>query len=89
MRDVNYGWFSAMCMPMARPCSLLRFIYICSAAFITAPTRTTRSALDARRCDLPVNDGNSVYGLRSALGSDVLLGRDGYHKPLLSDPVDW
>ena len=33
--------------------------------------------MDHRHADLSADDGHCVHGLRSALGSDVLLGCDG------------
>ena len=39
MRDVNYGWLLRYCTPTARRCSSSPSISICSAAFITAPTK--------------------------------------------------
>ena len=36
---------------------------------------------------LPADDGHRLHGLRAALGSDVLLGRDRHHQPVLGIPL--
>ena len=35
------------------------------------------------------DDGDGFHGLCSALGSDVLLGCDRYHRPVWCDPFRW
>ena len=47
------------------------------------------SHVDYRHADLPDDDGHGVHGLRSSMGSDVLLGRDCDHRPVRCDPVRW
>src|SRR3546814_14028977 len=63
-------------LPAYRPRPLLRLLQ-----------GATRDPLDSRRGDLPADDGDRFHGLRSALGPDVLLGRDRHHRLLLRLPA--
>src|SRR5438046_659578 len=55
------------------------------------PFRSCQSAArpggDARARHLPADDGDSLYGLRPAVGADELLGRAGHHWLLLGLPA--
>ncbi len=41
-----------------------------------------RNPVDPRRHHLPADDGHRLHGLRPALGTDELLGREGHHQPV-------
>ena len=39
--------------------------------------------MDAWGADSPIDDGYSLYGLRATLGTNVFLGRNRDHQPVL------
>ena len=84
MRDVNGGW--ALRYVHANGASLFFFAVYCHifrGHLLRLLQDPARDHLDHRHADLPPDDGDGLHGLRAALGADVVLGRDGDHRPLL------
>ena len=63
------------------------YIHMFRGLFYGSYKAPARNHVDRRHADLPADDGHRLHGLRSALGSDVLLGRDRDHRPVWRDPV--
>ena len=83
MRDVNYGWLMRYIhMNGASMFFIVVYIHIFRGLYYGSYKAPRELAVDDRRRDPAADDGDSVHGLRSALGPDELLGRHGHHQPL-------
>ena len=88
MRDVNYGWLLRYIHTNgASMFFLIVYIHMFRGLVLRLVQISARTVVDPRRRHSAADDGDSVHGLRAALGADELLGRDRHHQPVLGDPA--
>ena len=76
MRDVNHGWLLRY-IHMNAHLSFQLSLFIFSVVYYGS-YKAPRTSMDAGCSDSAINDGNSIYGICSSLGADVVLGCNGY-----------
>ena len=86
MRDVNSGWLLRYLHSNGASFFFIAvYIHIGRGLYYGSFQGPARTSLGARLHQFIVDDGNSLHGLRSALGTDVVLGRNRHHQLLHRD----
>ena len=89
MRDVNYGWLMRYThMVGASLFFLAVYIHIFRGLYYGSYKAPREVLWMIGVAILIVHDRDGVHGLLAGLGSDELLGRDGYHEPVLLVQLD-
>ena len=86
MRDVNHGWLLRYIHMNGAASFSLWCLSISSGVCIMALIKRRGIAVDSWGRYFAIDDGDGFYGLCSALGSDVLLGRYGDYQFVLGYP---
>jgi ubiquinol-cytochrome c reductase cytochrome b subunit len=88
MRNVNGGWAIRYIHQNGASLFFIAvYMHIFRGLYYGSYKAPARDHVDHRHADLRPDDGHGLHGLRSALGSDVLLGRDRDHRPVRRHPL--
>ena len=80
----NYGWLLRYLHSNGASMFFIAvYIHMLPRPVLRLLQGAARDPLDPRRHHLPPDDGDRLHGLRAAVGSDELLGRDRHHQPVL------
>ena len=81
MRDVNYGWLIRYVHQNgASMFFIVTYIHIFRGMYYGSYKAPRELLWMLGRGHPAADDGDSVHGIRAALGPDVVLGRDGHHQ---------